>query len=126
MLFRSEPTGSAPVFVAAANGGSGGGGQPAAWGTGGGRGPAYLRNPVPSYPRVARLSGWEGTTVLRVLVRKDGRGDKIEISQSSGFPILDESSVETVRRWRFLPARAGEEPVDSWVEIPIRFQLLNG
>jgi TonB family protein len=85
--------------------------------------PAYLRNPLPSYPRVARKHGWEGTTLLQVEVLDDGCGGKIEILNSSGHQVLDETAVETVRRWKFLPARSGTVPVRSIVEIPIRFRM---
>ena len=93
---------------------------------GGGSGygvPAYLHNPSPPYPRVAREHGWEGTTLLQVEVFDDGTSGKIEVLKSSGYDVLDEAVVTTVRRWRFLPARSGDTPIRSLVEIPIRFRL---
>lgn len=93
---------------------------------GGGTGygiPAYLRNPPPPYPRVAREHGWEGTTLLQVEVLDDGSGGKVEVLKSSGYGVLDEAAAETVRRWKFLPARSGETPIRSLVEIPIRFRI---
>jgi protein TonB len=85
--------------------------------------PAYLRNPKPPYPRVAREHGWEGTTLLQVEVLDDGRGRNVEILKSSGHEILDEAAAKTVRHWRFLPARSGNTPIRSTVEIPIRFRI---
>jgi protein TonB len=85
--------------------------------------PAYLRNPLPPYPRVARERGWEGTTVLQVEILDDGSGGRVEILESSGHEVLDEAAAKTVRHWKFLPARSGDTPVRSLVEIPIRFRM---
>lgn len=102
------------------------GGSDAVESVGGGTGygiPAYLRNPPPAYPRVAREHGWEGTTLLQVEVLDDGSGGKVEVLRSSGYEVLDEAAVTTVRHWKFLPARSGDTPIRSLVEIPIRFRL---
>lgn len=62
--------------------------------------------------------------MLRVFVQANGSVGEVTVSQSSGFAILDESAVKTVReRWRFVPARLDGHPVASWVEVPIRFVL---
>jgi protein TonB len=85
--------------------------------------PAYLRNPLPPYPRVAREHGWEGTTLLQVEVLDDGSGGNVEILKSSGHEVLDKAAVKTVRSWQFLPARSGDTPIRSLVEIPFRFRM---
>ena len=85
--------------------------------------PAYLRNPLPPYPRIAREHGWEGMTLLQVEVFDDGHGGNLEIVKSSGYKILDEAAASAVRHWRFLPARSGDTSVRSTVEIPIRFRI---
>jgi protein TonB len=43
--------------------------------------------------------------------------------ESSGFPRLDERAADTVRRWKFQPARQGGQPVEAWVIVPIQFSL---
>jgi periplasmic protein TonB len=83
----------------------------------------YLDNPAPYYPVLARRAGEQGRVVLRVLVSPAGRADEVEIRTSSGYPRLDESARDTVRRWRFVPAKRGDEPVSAWVLIPISFRL---
>ena len=85
--------------------------------------PAYLRNPLPPYPRIARERGWEGTTLLQVEVLDDGTGGDIAIVRSSGHDILDNAALAAVRHWKFLPARSGDTAIRSLVEIPIRFQM---
>lgn len=83
----------------------------------------YLRNPSPAYPPLARRNGEEGKVVLRVLVNPQGSADEVEIRTSSGSRRLDESAQKTVRTWRFIPAKRGELPVQSWVLVPIIFKL---
>lgn len=83
----------------------------------------YLDNPAPPYPALARRAGEQGRVVLRVLVNPGGNADEVEIRTSSGHRRLDESARDTVRRWRFIPAKRGDEPVPAWVLIPISFRL---
>jgi protein TonB len=83
----------------------------------------YLDNPPPSYPTLSRRVGEQGRVVLRVLVSPGGRADDVEIRSSSGYSRLDETARDTVRRWRFVPAKRGDEAVPAWVLIPISFRL---
>jgi len=83
----------------------------------------YLDNPPPPYPALARRAGEQGRVVLRVLVNPSGKADEVEIRTSSGHRRLDESARDTVRRWRFIPAKRGDEPASAWVLIPISFRL---
>ena len=87
--------------------------------------PDYLHNPAPRYPNLARQHGWQGIAVFRMRVLTDGTADSVELIKTSGHSVLDKVSLETVRKWRFIPARAGDKTVSSWVEIPIRFQLVS-
>ncbi|NOT57411.1 MAG: energy transducer TonB [Deltaproteobacteria bacterium] len=88
--------------------------------------PDYGVNPKPPYPVMARRMGVQGTVVLRVHVHADGSVIAAAIARSSGSELLDDSALRTVReQWRFVPARLNDEPVESWVEVPIRFVLGN-
>ena len=49
----------------------------------------------------------------------------IEINTSSGHDMLDQAATEALKKWRFVPARASGKPVETWVKIPIEFQLSN-
>ncbi|MFO1398578.1 MAG: energy transducer TonB [Burkholderiales bacterium] len=84
---------------------------------------AYLDNPPPAYPPLARRAGEQGKVLLRVHVTADGLADDVQIRESSGFPRLDAAAQETVRRWRFVPARQGDRNVAAWVIVPIAFTL---
>ncbi len=83
----------------------------------------YLKNPAPAYPPLSRRMGEEGKVVLRVSVNAQGSADNVEIRTSSGSQRLDESAQKTVRNWKFIPAKRGDNAVQSWVLVPIIFKL---
>jgi protein TonB len=85
--------------------------------------PLYHLNPPPSYPRVARRRNYQGTVVLDVLVTADGVVADVRVAASSGYAILDRSALNTVKAWRFAPARKGRQPIEMWVQVPVRFEL---
>lgn len=83
----------------------------------------YLANPKPPYPSASRRLSEAGTVYLRVQVSAEGRAHKVELKASSGFSRLDQSAVDTVAQWRFVPAKRGNTAVSSWVIVPIIFSL---
>lgn len=86
-------------------------------------GAAYLRNPAPAYPSAAQRNGVQGTVTLKVLVTRDGYPSRVELEKSSGSTPLDQAALETVKTWRFVPARRGAEAVEDTVIVPIVFRL---
>jgi protein TonB len=84
---------------------------------------AYLLNPAPLYPIIARRNGEQGTVTLKVLVTPEGKPESVSIDKSSGSAHLDSAALETVRSWRFAPARRGTQPVEAWMLVPIVFRL---
>jgi len=85
--------------------------------------PIYRKNTPPQYPLIARRRGYQGKVLLEVLVKKDGKVGSIRLARSSGYEILDRTAIKGVRNWLFHPAKRGDELVEMWVKIPIRFQL---
>jgi protein TonB len=83
----------------------------------------YLRNPPPEYPAFSKRRGEEGRVLLRVHVTRDGAPREVELKTSSGSERLDHAALEAVKRWKFVPARLGDTPVDAWVLVPIAFSL---
>jgi protein TonB len=84
---------------------------------------AYLNNPVPTYPMVARRMGWQGRVVLNVEVLASGLPGQIKLHQSSGHDVLDNAAMQAVRGWRFVAARHGGQVVSKWFLVPIPFIL---
>lgn len=83
----------------------------------------YLDNPKPPYPALSRRLSEQGRVVLRVQVDADGRAGDVQLHTSSGSPRLDQSALDTVRRWKFVPARRGQEAIAATVLVPIAFTL---
>lgn len=83
----------------------------------------YLNNPAPSYPRMSRRMGEQGTVVVKVFINAEGRAEKAVIRTSSGYSRLDESALETVKRWRFVPGKRAGQAEAMWFNVPIRFLL---
>ena len=84
---------------------------------------AYLSSPAPRYPVAARRAGEQGTVTLRVLVTRDGLPSRVDVEKSSGSPHLDAAALEAVKAWRFVPARQGADPIESWMLVPVVFRL---
>ena len=69
------------------------------------------------YPRTAE----QGRVTLRVLVNRDGRVATIALEKTSGYASLDQHAQAAVRRWRFAPARQGDEPVEQWLTVNVDY-----
>ncbi len=79
--------------------------------------------PYPTYTDDARHGKVQGSVTLQVLVGEDGRAHAIRIIKGIGFG-LDERAVETVRGWKFIPARDGaKRAVAAWVTVEAVFRL---
>ncbi len=85
--------------------------------------PLYRENPPPRYPLQARKRHYQGTVVLDVLVDTRGEAQDVRIVESSGYSILDRAAREAVEGWRFEPGRRNDRPEDTWVKLPVRFEL---
>ncbi len=85
--------------------------------------PRLISGAAPDYPPAAADWGASGLVVLRIRVGADGRVVEVAVHASSGWHALDEAAVAAARGWIFEPARLAREPVEAWVEAPIRFAL---
>jgi len=83
----------------------------------------YLNNPAPRYPEDARERGEQGKVLVRALITAGGTVAELALRKSSGYADLDQSALETVKKWRFVPARRGAVAVSAWVVVPITFSL---
>lgn len=84
---------------------------------------AYLNNPSPVYPPFSKRKKEQGTVLLKVLVNQDGNAESISLINSSGFERLDQAALETVRRWRFVPAKKNNVAISGYAIVPIEFSL---
>lgn len=77
----------------------------------------------PEYPPSAVRRGHEGRVVIAAHVTAGGRVDQTRVVTSSAHASLDAAARRAVRAARFRPALMDGEPVESWVNVPVRFAL---
>jgi periplasmic protein TonB len=77
----------------------------------------------PIYPPASRRAGEEGTVRLKVLVDTSGRASNVAVTQSSGFPRLDQAAMEAVRKWRFVAATDGTNKIQAYTQVAVTFRL---
>lgn len=83
----------------------------------------YLNNQQPAYPSVSRRMREQGLVVLKVKVRADGAAAMVLVQQRSGSIRLDQAAIAAVKHWKFVPAKRGDQQIESWVLVPIEFEL---
>lgn len=86
------------------------------------RPPKPISTPDPSYDAYAKRAKYQGSSVLRVILDKEGSPRDIQILRPLGFG-LDEKAIAAVKRWRFKPATRNGEPVAVRVSVEVNFRL---
>jgi TonB family protein len=67
----------------------------------------------------AQMAG--GTTQMDIFIDRLGNVQNAVVKKTSGNRDLDGHALQIARMMRFSPALNGEEPVEVWMEVPIRF-----
>lgn len=111
--------GEGPGLGAGSGGGTGGGPYRPGSGI---EAPRLLRELKPDYTEEARQRGIEGDVVMEIVVRRDGTVGEVRVLQGLGAG-LDRRAVDSVRQWRFAPAKRMGVPVDVLVEVAMEFKL---
>ena len=84
--------------------------------------PALRSQELPfRYPSRLWRSGVEGEGGLRVHITEAGAVDSVVLEQSSGNEELDAIALRGARELDYHPALRGDEPVDVWALLPVRF-----
>ncbi len=86
--------------------------------------PRVKKKPRISYTEQMREHKVEGVIKARVLVDIDGTVKKISLLNDLGHGSAQQA-VSVCRQMEFVPAKRGNEPVATWIIIPIRFELLS-
>ncbi|MDO9146211.1 MAG: TonB family protein [Hydrogenophaga sp.] len=83
----------------------------------------YLNNAPPPYPPLSKRLGEQGKVIVRTLIEINGSASKAEIRTSSGYERLDQTALQTVLKWRYVPGKRAGVPEAMWFNIPINFVL---
>lgn len=79
-----------------------------------------------NYPTEARRRNIHGQLVMTVAVRRDGTVERIDVIQPSGYPVLDDAAVRTVRLAEpFAPLPDTREKIDV-LHVTRTWQFLPG
>ena len=82
-----------------------------------------LQNPKPPYPISSRENGEQGAVMLYACITDHGKVERVDLAQSSGYPALDRSALNTIRHWSFRPAQVSGKSIPMCYRLPIRFFL---
>jgi protein TonB len=82
-----------------------------------------LATAPPVYPFRAKRMNIEGWVDVKFLVGENGSVETVEILGAQPSDIFEQSVVQCVSGWRFVPGTVEGVPVKVWVERKIRFVL---
>lgn len=80
-----------------------------------------ISSPSPVYPAIAKAARISGTVNLAATIGKDGTIQNLRVV--SGPPMLQQSALDAVRRWRYKPTVLDGVPVDVETTISVVFSL---
>lgn len=75
----------------------------------------------PVYPALAKQTHMQGSVVIDAII--DEHGDVVEMKVVSGPPLLIQSALDAVRRWKYEPTYLNEEPVPVQLNVTVTFRL---
>ena len=75
------------------------------------------------YPLESRMSGEEGTCLLRLQVDSDGYIRATQLLSSTGFPRLNAACLSSAINGQLIPATARGKPVASWFVFRVNWRL---
>jgi TonB family protein len=78
-----------------------------------------LESVSPSYPMAAKAMHQQG--VVRLSAKVSPQGRVTEVNWVSGNALFRDSAMTAVRQWRYKPASLDGQPVESTVEIVLKF-----
>lgn len=76
--------------------------------------------PQPPYPKIALEQGQQGSVTLRMTVDDAGLISTIEVLQSSGFPVLDRSAMDFVKRHWTVPPEKGTRIYEAVINYKLQ------
>ena len=83
----------------------------------------YLQNEI-RYPKKCREAGVEGRTIIKFVVKKNGKIKKIEVARSSGNKQLDKEAMRVIKKMpKWTPGKHEDKNVNVMFALPISFKL---
>jgi protein TonB len=83
--------------------------------------PKATHSPDPQFPNLAADAEQRGIVVMLVGVNAKGRVEPVRVLRSSA-PAFETSAVDTVKKWKFKPAKKGGQPVPVQITVEMTFR----
>jgi periplasmic protein TonB len=87
--------------------------------------PVAVVNTAPIYPFKARQRDIQGYVTIKFLVGLDGSVSRAEVLDSRPKDLFEQALLKVVPGWKFRPGQIDGQPVPTWVEKTVRFELDN-
>jgi TonB family protein len=85
--------------------------------------PRIIHKTQPEYPEALRLLGVTGNVVVSSIIGTDGRPRQpLILDAHEGGPALKYAALDSLRQWRFEPARLDGKPKAVYYELTINFK----
>jgi protein TonB len=83
----------------------------------------YLGTLQPPYPPGLLRREIEGSVTVRVRIGADGRVKAVEQVRTDHPDFFEATRRHALRRWRFLPATRDGQPIESWQQHTVVFEI---
>ncbi len=103
-------------------GGSYGGKGPPQGNMYGSSGARAILHPMPHIPEDLRAEAFNSEALVRFQVAVDGSVE-VELVQPTANPLLNRILLDTLKKWRFMPAIKGGKPVATTEEVRVKIEV---
>ena len=82
----------------------------------------HISGRAPGYPPMARKLKQQGRVTIEFVVTEEGVPNELVVIESAGA-ILDKAVLDSLRKWRYEPAKRNNEPVRVKIRVRQHFKL---
>jgi TonB family protein len=82
----------------------------------------WIKKVYPVYPDNAFKNKIEGKVILKALIGKGGKVNRVVLISSTNT-IFNDASINALKKWAFEPAMMNGKYVEVWVQVPFIFKL---
>ena len=75
----------------------------------------------PTYPPLAKQTHLQGVVIIDAIV--DEQGNVVEAKIVSGPPLLIQSALDAVKKWKYEPTYLNDQPVPVQLNVTVNFRL---
>lgn len=87
--------------------------------------PKLLTKTKPPYPAEAIISNLEGRVSVKLFINEIGNVERAHIDTTSGYDILDSSTIDFVYKMKFEPAKKNGIPTKIWTTMTFTYFFVN-